>query len=474
MSEFFDNVNEYFFNPLTGENRQLYLNCINQLLVRSKDVPDMHETDAIDELTWYFRNKAIGVAEDIENEVSSHNEPRKNASSVLRYFRKCGWISKAEMDRNGDNFATITSPCRLVIFALNDILRQQDSAERVTNYVMQMRDSLNTFLNAKDDDPRRQQPYQYLLKPLMEDVTGCEERLQAFKEQAREIMQSIMASSNAYELVGLWEANEKQDAMFQAYNNIKNNGVAEHDLAMAAEMMDQVLKGQVRADIIRDYQAVEHINELSEAERQIDMQIDTLTAFANVGYKSMVRSIDKKLTEYWNLFSSRLAAVRRMGFDGKELSTLLMKMKDMDDDERNQLLSRLQDAWYLPRIRIMGLSAMKKPKVAKKGSHGAVLSESEHDEKDFKKQADDFLTDVKSPYSRKNVRSYIDAMMEGKDKLMIREDVQSREDMIMLLLQTSMEDDPPKEFHVDIAPGVVDTPAGRMSNIVFERRTDDE
>ncbi len=57
MSEFFDNVNEYFFNPLTGENRQLYLNCINQLLIRSKDVPDISGCSLLKTSTGLFTNE---------------------------------------------------------------------------------------------------------------------------------------------------------------------------------------------------------------------------------------------------------------------------------------------------------------------------------------------------------------------------------------------------------------------------------
>ncbi len=465
MNDFFDGLNAYFFNPLTGNNRQLYLNCINKMIEESDNSTNMHERDAVSALEWYFRNESVHVSNDAENDVLEENVPKKNATMIIRYFEKCGWMSTKDMDHNGENFATITSSCRFVVSALNHIVEQKNSAARVTNYILQMHDKLDNFQRSKSDNIRHKQPYQLFLVPLMEDMNGCKERLRTYSEQEREVKQFIMTASSVEQLLNF----EKQNEMFQAYDKIKKNGAAEYYLAIVLRMMKTILNGQVREDIIQDCQTADHIDNYEEAAKKVDNLINRLISFASFEYQSLIQEIDKRHAEYWQLLTNRLAALTQSESNRRSLNALLIKMKDIDPEERDKLLDRLQETWQLSRIQCMGFDVMRKPKAAIKHTPNIELPNPNYDESELKQQTDDFLNGLNSRFSRRNLRQYIHTKMEGRDEINSQDDVKSWDDTVAFLLQTAMEDDPSEDERVMIKPGLVKTPVGKMSNITFQK-----
>ena len=135
----FDNA-EYdnFFNPLCCKNKKIYYECILKLIEKSKSVPLLYETDARDTLILYLRNCAYVVEEDTfgdaQEGVSSKKSETENASAILRYFRRCGWIAEREIGRNGDNIATVLPYCRKMIEAIERIFNRDNSAA-LTNHI---------------------------------------------------------------------------------------------------------------------------------------------------------------------------------------------------------------------------------------------------------------------------------------------------------------------------------------------------
>ena len=101
-----------FFNPLSCKNKEVYYECILRLIAKSKTVPVLYETDARDTLVLYLQNCTCELQEEDEGvfageSVSSSKSEVENATAVLRYFRYCGWLTKKEIGRNGDNVATV-------------------------------------------------------------------------------------------------------------------------------------------------------------------------------------------------------------------------------------------------------------------------------------------------------------------------------------------------------------------------------
>ncbi len=53
---FFKTLDDKFFNPFLLQNRELYFECISQLIEKSKEIPVLYETDAKYCLTLYLQN----------------------------------------------------------------------------------------------------------------------------------------------------------------------------------------------------------------------------------------------------------------------------------------------------------------------------------------------------------------------------------------------------------------------------------
>lgn len=126
----FDNA-EYdnFFNPLCCRNKRIYYECILQLIEKSKSVPLLYETDAKDTIILYLRNCTYAVEDEVasnnaDENISSKKTETENAGAILRYFRRCGWISEKEIGRNGDNIATVMPYCRKMIESIERIFNR--------------------------------------------------------------------------------------------------------------------------------------------------------------------------------------------------------------------------------------------------------------------------------------------------------------------------------------------------------------
>ena len=177
----FDNA-EYdnFFNPLCCRNKRIYYECILQLIEKSKSVPLLYETDAKDTIILYLRNCTYAVEDEVasnnaDENISSKKTETENAGAILRYFRRCGWISEKEIGRNGDNIATVMPYCRKMIESIERIFNR-DNRAALTNHIFSIYDTLNTAFVA--DHGRTHRPYSTILV-LCQDLVQIKMRSSA-------------------------------------------------------------------------------------------------------------------------------------------------------------------------------------------------------------------------------------------------------------------------------------------------------
>ena len=138
---FFEAINDKFFNPFCCQNREIYFECISLLIEKSKEIPVLYETDARNCLILYLQNCMYSIeTENIGEEVSSRRTPQENASSILRYFRVCGWITSQEIGRSGDNIASVSAYCRKLVDAIHKIF-DTNSNSAITNHIFSIYDT---------------------------------------------------------------------------------------------------------------------------------------------------------------------------------------------------------------------------------------------------------------------------------------------------------------------------------------------
>lgn len=96
------NINDNFFNPFCCKNKEVYWECIKLLIEASKTVAVLYEQDAKDRISLYLENcQYVLETENIGEEISGQYSAQDNASAIIRYFRRCGWLSEREIGRSG-------------------------------------------------------------------------------------------------------------------------------------------------------------------------------------------------------------------------------------------------------------------------------------------------------------------------------------------------------------------------------------
>ncbi len=169
--------------------------CISLLIEKSKEIPVLYETDARSCLILYLQNCRYSIeTENIGEEVSSGRSPQENASSILRYFRMCGWITPQEIGRSGDNIASVSAYCRRLIDAIHKIF-DTDVNSAITNHIFSIYEILKAALAR--DSARAIRPYSNILVPLIENECDLKNELLVLKDSIREIMRTVIKIDSA-------------------------------------------------------------------------------------------------------------------------------------------------------------------------------------------------------------------------------------------------------------------------------------
>ena len=298
---------EHFFNPLCCKNKRIYYECILQLIEKSKSVPLLYETDARDTLILYFRNCKYEVAEEdnsgnADENISSKKSETENAGAILRYFRHCGWISEREIGRNGDNIATVAPYCRKLIDAIERIFNRDNHAA-LTNHIFSIYDVLHSAFIV--DHGRTHRPYSNILVPAVDSVSDLKNELLILKDSIRAIMRMVIKMTETNELGQFIIKDQMMEAFFNDYFFIKKGGLIPGYIEEIERLLRKIIKTEVYENMIREYQSLNNVEE-SKAREIVDSQLSEVRSFISYDYIKEMDFIDKKINNYYSLYSTRI------------------------------------------------------------------------------------------------------------------------------------------------------------------------
>lgn len=248
---YFDSVNDKFFNPFCCKNREVYFECISQLIEKSKEIPVLYETDARHCLIIYLQNCMYSIeTEDIGDEVSSLRSPQENASAILRYFRVCGWITPKEIGRTGDHIASVSAYCRKLIDAIHRIF-DQDANSAITNHIFSIYEILKTSLSK--DGHRTIRPYSNILVPLVENECDLKNELLILKDSIREIMRAVMKMPDVNSFGQFLIKDELLTRFFNDYFFIKKSGLIPSYISEIDKMLRRLRRSELYDKMLKEY-----------------------------------------------------------------------------------------------------------------------------------------------------------------------------------------------------------------------------
>lgn len=469
----FDNV-EYdnFFNPLCCKNKRIYYECILQLIEKSKSVSFLYEKDARDCLTLYLRNCAYSLQDEdnIDNgelRISSKKTETENASAILRYFRQCGWISDREIGRNGDNIATVMPYCQKMMDSIDRIFNR-DTSGALTNHIFAIYDTLRSAFDA--DHGRTVRPYSNILVPLIDNVSDLKNELLALKNNIRSIMRVVIKMTEVNTFVQFLIKDEMMNLFFNDYFFIKKDGLVPGYIAEIEKMLRQIMNTDVYEKMIKEYQNLKEVD-IYTATEQVEAQFMVIQEFINCDYVQEMDYIDKKINDYYNLYATRILMVLS---DHTNLQTylndLLIIIKDLDEEDRHEVLTALSYGFILQSYKYIGRKSIERRKKRKPNAKTGAIVTSTLSEEEKAKLTKELLHENPDRYSAQETAKYFNMLLEKKESIDIEEQmVKTRDDAMMIAASMIYSGSSEFEYEVEFLEGMLETKAATISNIRIKR-----
>lgn len=466
---FFENISDKFFNPFCCKNREIYFECITQLIELSKEIPVLYETDARNCLIIYLQNCMYSIeTENIGEEISSVRPPQENASSILRYFRACGWITPKEIGRNGDNIASVSAYCRKLIDAVHKIF-DRDANSAITNHIFSIYEILKSSFGK--DSARAIRPYSNILVPLIENECDLKNELLILKDSIREIMRAVTKMADANSFGQFLIKDELLNRFFNDYFFIKKSGLIPSYISNIDRMLVKLRHSELYGQMIKEYMRLKNVEEL-QAKETVDRQFGELDSFINLEYDREMGYIDKKINTYYQLYSTRMMMVLSSSTNLEhELNRLLMQMKDMDEEDRECLLQQLAQAHRLQSVGFIGRKSFERRRKKRPNTASAGIPAEELSEEEKRRLTEELLQETPDRYSMDNVKDYFDQIIVEKDALSVEEcRVHTRDDAMMVAASIIYSGTAGFPYEVEFEDGMVETEVAAISRISIKRK----
>ena len=464
---------EHFFNPLCCKNKRIYYECILQLIEKSKSVPLLYETDARDTLILYFRNCKYEVAEEdnsgnADENISSKKSETENAGAILRYFRHCGWISEREIGRNGENIATVEPYCRKLIDAIERVF-SRDNHAALTNHIFSIYDVLHSAFIV--DHGRTHRPYSNILVPAVDSVSDLKNELLILKDSIRAIMRMVIKMTETNELGQFIIKDQMMEAFFNDYFFIKKGGLIPGYIEEIERLLRKIIKTEVYENMIREYQSLNNVEE-SKAREIVDSQLSEVRSFISYDYIKEMDFIDKKINNYYSLYSTRILMVLSNSVNMQTyLNDLLMTIKDLEADEKKAVLQAVSKCFGLQSYKYVGRKSIERRKKRRPNTKSGAIVISSLSEEDKARLTRELLYEYPDRYGVKQATDYFDKLFMDRESVIPDETmIKSRDDAMMLAASIIYSGSGEFPYEVEFLDGTMETEAATISRIRIKRK----
>ncbi|WP_313347125.1 Wadjet anti-phage system protein JetA family protein [Sedimentibacter sp.] len=467
----FDN-DEYdrFFNPLCCKNRRIYYECILQLIEKSKTIPLLYETDAKDCIVLYLRNCTYAVEDESDNgdeNISSKKSDTENSGAILRYFRSCGWISEREIGRSGDNIASVMPFCRKMIDSIQRIF-DRDTSGALTNHIFAIYDTLKSALDTEHG--RTIRPYSNILIPLTDNVSDLKNELQILKDSIRTIMRIVIKMTEVNTFGQFLIKDEMMNLFFNDYFFIKKDGLIPGYIAEIEKMLRQIINTDVYDNMVHEYEILKQMGEY-KAREIIDGQFTEIQGFINYDYVKEMDYIDKKINNYYNLYSTRMLMVLSNNTNMQTyLNDLLMILKEMDAEEREVVFAEISKSYQLTSYKYIGRKSIERRKKRRPNiKSGAIVTSSLSDDEKAKLTRE-LLHEYRDRYSVDQVARYFHTLLSDKVSVETSgQNIKNRDEAMMIVASIIYSGSDEFPYVVEFLGGMVETEVANISNIRIRR-----
>lgn len=428
---FFELVNnDSFFRPLTGDNKQVYYDCIWELIKYSKNMSVLYELDARNCLDEYLENNNIQLF-DCEDDVPGLH--RMRGSEILRKFRRCGWMTEREVGKYAEYESHITSYCRRMIESLKSM--EMVKNDEFTNRILEMYRLLEDAFS--DDSPLAgyylNKPYDSILKPLQEKMDLLRDELYDLREDGKLFVREIMGSQSIED----WTISflkDKIDEFFEDFNNLTREGVIVNTIDAIEIYLSMLNTNEWIERFAGNYAVRENIT-YEEAVDDIQVFINNLESFLRIDYRDYINQINDQIASYYSAAAGKFKMFMQPGMnDERMLDEFLRKFNALGEIEQENVLRAFTECILFQKQEYVGIQSFKRPTKTKEhvqpSLREAIMSEDE-----LNKLKESYVI---SPdhYSKKEVSEYLDALLGDETEISLNDahdNILSKADVLSIL-----------------------------------------
>ena len=153
------------------------------------------------------------------------------------------------------------------------------------------------------------------------------------------------------------------------------------------------------------------------------------------------------------------------------LNDLLMTMRDLEAEERNQILTDLSKSFRLESYKYIGRKSIERRKKRNPNTKNAAVVVSELTEEERARLTRELLYEYPDRYRIKQTAAYFDGLLKEKNAVEPdKNTVKTREDAMMFAASMIYSGSPEFPYEVEFSEGTIETEIAAISKIRVKRR----
>lgn len=155
---------------------------------------------------------------------------------------------------------------------------------------------------------------------------------------------------------------ELLNRFFNDYFFIKKSGLIPSYISEIDRMLRKLRRSELYERMIQEYTRIENADEI-RAREKIDRLFNELDSFINMEYEQEMSYIDRKINNYYNLYSARMMMVLSENTNMEhELNRILLFLKNLDEGNRERAILRLSETHRLMSVGYIGMKSFERRK----------------------------------------------------------------------------------------------------------------
>ena len=245
------------------------------------------------------------------------------------------------------------------------------------------------------------------------------------------------------------------------------------DGAVAANRENLIEEYTHQYEVICSYapKLIDNVDEIY-AREVVDGQLAEIKSFISYDYIKEMDYIDKKINNYYSLYSTRILMVLSNNVNMQTyLNDLLMTIKDFEPDKKREIIESIAKCFSLRSYKYVGRKSIERRKKRKPNTKtGAIITGSLSDEEKARLTRE-LLYEYPDRYGVKQATSYFESVLEDKESIVPdKTTIKTREDAMMIAASIIYSGSLEFPYEVEFLEGTIETEVATISNIRIKRK----